>query len=330
MKYKHFSIEEREKIEDGLWEKRSLRDIANQLGRSHSSLAREIKRNASLERNLYKSRLADMRAEKKKTSRGRKDRLKNERIRSYVISHLKQKWSPEQIAIRISIDMSEHISHEAIYQFIYSRVYFGSNLTKCNHEDLRPYLRRRRRIRLPHGARKCQRVLRPHGPSIDDRPLIVERRARIGDWEGDSVESKDHKPGINTLVERKTGLLMMSKLKNKTSMATAEVMKKRFSMIPQKLKRTVTLDNGPENRDWRLIQEQTHLSIFFAHPYHSWERGTNENTNGLIRDYFPKKTDFDTISDEEISFVEKELNNRPRKRLGGRTPLEVWSGALTH
>jgi IS30 family transposase len=101
-------------------------------------------------------------------------------------------------------------------------------------------------------------------------------------------------------------------------------------MIPQKLKRTVTLDNGPENRDWRLIQEQTHLSIFFAHPYHSWERGTNENTNGLIRDYFPKKTDFDTISDEEISFVEKELNNRPRKRLGGRTPLEVWSGALTH
>jgi len=159
--------------------------------------------------------------------------------------------------------------------------------------------------------------------------VVVNLRKRIGDWEGDSVESKDHKPGLNTLVERKTGLLMMTRLSGKTSSATVDAMADRFRKIPDGLKHTVTLDNGPENRDWQLIEEKTGLKCFFAHPYCSGERGTNENTNGLIRDYFPKKTDFDMISDEELRFVERELNSRPRKRLNGRTPLEAVSGALT-
>ena len=328
MKYKHLSIEEREIVQEMIWCKRSIRYIARKIGRSHSSIIREIKRNNPERPVRYSSRLANDRAVKKRKCRGRTERLKNDSIRKYVVIHIKKKWSPEQIAGRITIDTGEHISHEAIYQYVYAQVCSGSNLIKSGHEDLRLYLRRRRKIRLPHGARKCQRIFKSKGVSIDERPIIVNERKRIGDWEGDTVESKDHKPGINTLVERKAGLVFITKLKNKTSKATTKAMSNRFKLIPEKLKLTVTLDNGFENSDWKGIEEQTGIKCYYAHPYHSWERGTNENTNGLIRDYFPKKTDFDTISDEEISFVEKELNNRPRKRLGWMTPLEVWSGAL--
>jgi len=329
MKYRHFSIEEREVIQSMWWERKSTRSIAEALGRSHTSVSREMKRNFPKEHKVYTPRLADIRAQKKRKERGRKDHLKDETVRSYVISHLKRRWSPEQISIRIPIDLNTTISHEAIYQYVYHQVSRGSNLIKPGVDDLRPYLRRGRRIRRPKGSRRCQRVFRPHGPSIEDRPVVVNLRKRIGDWEGDSVESKDHKPGLNTLVERKTGLLMMTRLSGKTSSATVDAMADRFRKIPDGLKHTVTLDNGPENRDWQLIEEKTGLKCFFAHPYCSGERGTNENTNGLIRDYFPKKTDFDMISDEELRFVERELNSRPRKRLNGRTPLEAVSGALT-
>ena len=329
MKYRHFSIEEREMIQSMWWERKSMRSIAEALGRSHTSVSREMKRNFPKEYKVYTPRLADVRAQKKRKERGRKDRLKNEMVRSYVVSHLKRRWSPEQISIRIPIDMNATISHEAIYQYIYDQVSNGSNLIKPGVEDLRPFLRRARRIRRPKGSRRCQRVLKPRGPSIENRPNIVNLRKRIGDWEGDTVESKDHKPGLNTLVERKTGFLMMTRLSGKTSAATVGAMVYRFRRMPHALKKTVTLDNGPENRDWQSIQEKTGLKCFFAHPYCSGERGTNENTNGLIRDFFPKKTDFDMISDEDLRFVEQELNLRPRKRLNGRTPLEAMSGALT-
>ncbi|MDQ5969388.1 MAG: transposase, family, partial [Patescibacteria group bacterium] len=153
-------------------------------------------------------------------------------------------------------------------------------------------------------------------------------RKRLGDWEGDTVESCDHKPGVNTLVERKTGYTFITKLKDKTSGATVTAVTQRMSVLPKKVKHTLTNDNGPENSDWIRVQEQTNLSVFFAHPYCSGERGTNENTNGLIRDYFPKKTDFTQIPDEIIQQVEYDLNTRPRKRLNWFTPLEALSGAL--
>ena len=160
------------------------------------------------------------------------------------------------------------------------------------------------------------------------RPKIVNERRRVGDWEGDTVESCNHKPGVNTLVERKTGYVFITKLKDKTSNATTEVVTQRMNVLPRKLKHTLTNDNGPENSDWKRVQEQTGLSVFSAHPYCSGERGTNKNTNGLIRDYFPKKTDFTQVSDEEIQKVEYDLNTRPRKRLNWSTPLEALSGAL--
>ena len=328
MKYRHLGIEEREVIQFLLWKKWSIRAIARKLKRSHSSIVREFKRTGGGLSYKYRPRLAHERALKKRQSRGRKDRLKNDRIRQYVIEHLRLRWSPEQISGRLKQDLKESISHEAIYRFIYSRISFGTNNIKLGLEDLRPYLRRRRRIRQPHGARKHQRIFAPKANSIDCRPVIVNERKRVGDWEGDSMESVNHKPGINTLVERKVGLVMISRLKNRKSEATTAVVKKRFAAIPEQFKYTLTLDNGAENSDWQGIEEQTGLKCYQAHPYCSGERGTNENTNGLIRDYFPKKTDFSMITDDEIQYVENQLNSRPRKRLNWLTPLEAWSGAI--
>jgi IS30 family transposase len=329
MTYKHFTVEERETIQQGLWEKESIRSIAGRLGRSASSVSREITRNRPPERQRYTPRVAHERAVAKRGSRGRVKRLKNARVRQYVIVHLKRRWSPEQIAGRIKRDLNEPISHEAIYQFIYVQVRRqGHGSLKPGATDFRPYLRRRRKRRLPFGTRRCQRVIQPKGPSIDTRPAVVDRRSRVGDWEGDTVESCQHKPGINTVVERKSGLVFMTHLANKTTAATIGALTQRFHALPQSVKHTLTLDNGFENGNWSGIEAATMLTCYFAHAYHSWERGTNENTNGLIRDYFPKKTDFTTIPTDELAHVERELNNRPRKRLGYLTPNEVFSVAL--
>lgn len=329
MKYKHFTIEEREKIQEMLWQKSSIRNIAATLGRNPSSISREIGRNSSFARHKYTSRLAHEKALVKRKSRGRKDRLKNQTVRDYVIIHLKKKWSPEQIAGMIKSKINERISHEAIYQYIYAQIYRdGYGCLKPGSEDLRIYLRRKKKRRTRKGFRRCQRVFESKGVSIDARPVIVEKRKRIGDWESDSVESKDYKPGINTFVERKTGLVFITKLKDKTSEATISAIESRVKNLPKRAKLTATFDNGSENRKWKEFEKRTGIKSFFAHAYHSWERGTNENTNGLIRDYFPKKTDFTKVSDKEIQKVENFLNNRPRKRLGWKTPLEAFSVAL--
>lgn len=329
MKYKHFTIEEREKMQEMLWQKSSIRSIAAVLGRSPSSVSRELQRNYPPEHKRYTPRLAHEKALKNRKNRGRSERLKNKQILSYVIEKLKRRWSPEQIAGKIQEEISETISHEAIYQYIYAQIHRnGWGELKPGREDLRSYLRRRRKRRQKKGTRHCQKLSMNKGVSIDNRPLVVSQRLRIGDWEGDTVESKDRKPGINTLVERKTGFVLISRLADKTSGTTSRAVINRLNNFPPKARKTLTLDNGFENQGWQEIEKQLHLRCFYAHPYHSWERGTNENTNGLIRDYFPKKTDFDIITDEEILFVENELNNRPRKRLDWKTPLEALSVAL--
>jgi len=328
--YKHLSIEERERIQQGLWQHKSLRNIAKELNRQSSSIAREISRNLPPEHFLYTPRLSHERALKKRKSRGRTDRLKNDAIREYVISHLKLRWSPEQISHRIQEDIpGAYISHEAIYQYIYHQIHRqGYGYPKPGCQDLRIYLRRRKKRRTHKGQRRCQRIFRPRGVSINERPEIINERMRLGDWEGDTVESIDHKPGVNTLVERKTGVVFITKLKNKTSQATLEAVDDRLSSLPKKARYSLTTDNGPENQDWQETEAKVRLKCYFANAYHSWERGTNENTNGLVRDYFPKKTDFTTISQEQLNEVENLLNTRPRKRLGWLTPLEVFSKEL--
>lgn len=326
MKYKHLSIEEREKIQELLWQKTSIRDIAKVIGRSPSSITRELKRNKPLLFNRYTPRIANEKAFEKRKQRGRKDRLKTKEIREYVISHLKQGWSPEQISGRIKIELVKNISHEAIYQYIYNQIHRdGYGYTKPNHEDLRIYLKRRHKRRIIKGMRKGQRIFKHKGISIEERPKEVEKRKILGHWEGDSMVSMKSTVGLNTLVERKTGLVLISKIKNKTMEETSNTVIKRLKDIPCK---TLTLDNGKENFGYEEIQKELQISCYFAHPYCSGERGTNENTNGLIRHYFPKGTDFALIGEEAIQAVEWALNNRPRKRLGWKTPLEVFNESV--
>ena len=329
MKYKQIGIEEREKIQRWIWEKKTIRWMGRELKRSASTVARELRRNYPEKHKVYTPRLANERAMKKRKKRGREKRLKNEKIRKYVKEKLKIRWSPEQIAGKIYEEIKEKISHEAIYQYIYQQIYRdGYGYVKPGSEDLRIYLRRRRKRREHKGCRGCKRVLTQENPSIETRPEIVEKRTRIGDWESDSVASKGRKAGINTIVERKTGLVYITKLKDRTSKETAEVILKRLRKLPRSKRKTITFDNGTENQRWKKIEEELRVKCYFAHPYSAWERGTNENTNGLIRDYFPKKTDFDKITEEELRQVEELLNNRPRKRLGWKSPLQVFTVAL--
>lgn len=329
MKYQHFSVEEREKIQQGLWEKKSYREIARDLGRSPASVSREVRRVLPAETRRYSPRLAHEQALQSRKRRGREEHLKNAFIREYVVRHLKRRWSPEQIAGRLSIDHPGfQISHEAIYQFIYAGVSSANSLPYARKEDLRVFLKRRHRLRTHHGMRHAWRMARAEVPSIDTRPKVVAERSRIGDWEGDTVESISHKPGINTLVERKSGFLRITKLFGKTAYDTSTAVVQRFNELPFHVRQTLTVDNGPENGQWKYIQKESRTEIFFAHAYHSWERGTNENTNGLIRHYFPKKTDFTMISETELLHVEQELNARPRKRLDWRTPEEIFRVAL--
>lgn len=325
MHYAHFSVAEREAIHYGLWEKKSVRSIARQIGRSPSSVSREIKRNLPPVHRVYTSRLAHDRAILKRSSRGRTERLKNVFTRSYVIEKLKAGFSPEQIAGRLPGDYpGQMISHEAIYQYIYAQ-FRREGYGRLLGEDLRHYLKRRHKRRIPKGARRCKRISPPKKPSIEDRPEEVMRRRIPGHWESDSVESYLHRPGLNTLVERTTGLVCITRLKDKTSAATARAIIDRLMNVPEELRRSITFDNGSENWRFKDIQSAVGIDPFFAHAYCSWERGTNENTNGLIRWYFPKGTNFDTVTDEEIKSVEDALNDRPRKRLGWRTPREVFN-----
>lgn len=329
MQYKHFTIEEREKIQLCLWEKKSIRQIAKELGRNVSNISREIKKNTSYGHG-YISRASHQRALLKRKSRGRHDRLKNDIIRDYVITELKKRTSPEEIAGRLKIDRpGQSISHEAIYQFIYSQIHRdGWGYLKPDCQDLRQYLRRRKKRRTHHGMRRSQRVLKVPGISIDLRPKAVNKKSRIGDWESDSVESDHNRTGINTFLERKTGFVFITKLADKTSMATLSAIASRIKYLPKELKQTATFDNGSENQRWEELEQITDIKCFFAHAYHFWERGANENTNGLIRDFFPKGTDFTKVSTEELQAVEDNLNNRPRKRLGWLTPLEAFTNEL--
>ncbi len=327
MKYQHLSVWEREKIQEMLWQKCSVRAIAKELDRSPSSISREIKRNLPKEHYRYTPRLAHEKALNKRKSRGRKDRLKDDLTRIYVIEKLKLRWSPEQISGRISLDIPEFsISHEAIYQYIYAQVHRnGYGYVKPGHEDLRHYLRRRRKRRIRKGLRNTHKLPRFNGVSIEQRPVVVNKRLRIGDWETDTVESCKGKAGVNTLLERKSGLYFVTKLKNGTSLATKQAITSRLKCMPI---HTLTLDNGSENASWRELEAVLSIKTYFCHPYCSGERGSNENTNGLLRDFFPKKTDFSILSETELSYAEHLINTRPRKRLKWKTPLEVFNASV--
>lgn len=330
--FTQLTIAEREEIQELLRDGYSLREIGRQLGRHHTSIARELKKHRTPVKNRYTPRLAQECTEQMRQQRGQRPRLKNQFIREYVEANLRLKWSPEQIAGRLKEDHQQIISHEAIYQYVYSRVAREGYGVKVNGEDLRPYLRRshkrRRRKYVPHPA--TQSTIR-NRTSIERRPKYIEKRRQAGHWESDSMVSGQSLAGLNSLVERSTGLLKLRKIANGSAAETATAITAQLAPLPPEMRRTLTSDNGKEHADHEQISQELELAWYFCHAYASHERGTNENTNGLVRDYLPKKTDFALVSDARIQEIEDLLNDRPRKRLGYKTPREVFNkrGALT-
>jgi len=324
--YKHLNIQERERILELKWEGRSLTAIAKDTGRSPATISRELRRNGGQKIRKYSPSLAQTRAIKRRSSRGRNLRLKNEQIRSYVITKLKLGWSPEQISGRLSkYHPDQSISYEAIYQFIYARVSPASDLVYQQYEDLRPYLARKRKRRMKKGLRKPHKIRQDKLPSIETRPKEVEERATLGHWEDDSIVYTPTCPvRLRTANELASGVVFIDKAVASTMAEANRISKQRFSKLPKKLLKTLTRDRGPENMGYKELEADVGISCFFAHPYSSWERGANENLNGLVRRFLPKGTDFRELTDEQIKQIEYLLNTRPRKRLGYKTPYEVF------
>lgn len=320
--YSQLNLQEREQLHLLIWDKLSIRQIAKIIGRSPSTISREIERNTPSIHRRYTPHLAQEKYHERKVKARQRPRLKDRLIVEYLIEKLKINWSPELIAGRWS---KEHpqlpISHEAIYQYIYA----STNSGDAN--DLRLYLRRKhKRRKRKYVLFKTVKTTIPERIGIEMRPAIVGARKQYGHWEGDSVESKrEQKACLRTLVERKSRLLCMTKIERKTaelaSLATIDLL----GQYPRSMRRTLTQDNGTENAGHKIITKIIGTKCFYAKPYHSWERGTNEQTNGLIRQYFPKGTDFATISETKIKKVEYLLNNRPRKVLNYCTPQEVFN-----
>jgi transposase, IS30 family len=289
--------------------------IAKELGRSVSTVGREVKRNSS--GNVYEPLHAHGKAlRKRQKAFNAKHPLKNQKVFSRVIDRLRDGWSPEQIAGRLRLefpkDKTWRICHETIYAFIYS--------VKQKDKAYWEYLRRKQKRRRARGGRKAQRIRIPDRVSIHERPKEVEERKVVGHWEGDSVVGKRKVNGLHTEYERFASITKIAKLKRVNSNETLKAMKNIFDPLPKHLKRSTTLDNGRE----MVKHNQVGIKTYFADPYSSWQRGGNENANMWIRYYFPKGTDFNKITEEEIQDVEDELNNRPRRRLKYKTPMEVW------
>jgi len=234
---------------------------------------------------------------------------------------LKQRWSPQQIAERLNRDHRDdptmRVTHETIYRWVYRRSAAG--------EPWHEQLRRRHRKRRRRCARQAHRGLIPGRVGIEQRPAVVDRRCRFGDWEADTIQGAIGRGALATHVERKSRYLLIRKLADQRARTFSLATIKAFGAIPAKLRKTLTCDNGKEFACFKQIERRLDFEVYFAHPYAAWERGTNENTNGLLRDFFPKGIDFTRVSHARVAKVQRMLNNRPRKCLNYRTPAEVLS-----
>jgi IS30 family transposase len=318
--YKHLTMTERELIAKMKYEGKDAGEIASTLGRNKSTISRELKRNSSAEYKCYTPCRAQHRSDERRQAASRRPRLKDDKVRRYINEKLALGWSPELIAGRLSMEHPGFsISYEAIF---YHPMTSGR-------EELIACLRRAHRKRKQKGIGRKQRKTKiPNRISIEARPLSVESRRYYGHWEGDSLISRKSLAALNSLTERKTRLLLLTKLTRKGAEETKDAIIDRLYLLPAKMRRTLTLDNGTENARHEEITTECGIKCFFAHPYSSWERGTNEHINGLIRWYLPKGTDFSKISDEQVAHIESLINNRPRKCLGFKTPLEVASSCV--
>ena len=324
--FNQLNLNDRIKIEVRYRDGWSLRKIAEYLGngRTAGSICREIDGKPRKGRGKYQAHINHEKALNRKTNK-KNLRLKNELIRNYAVEKLKLGWSPEQISIRLPIDhRGQTISYEAIYKYIYGQIHReGNGMVKRGCEDLRKYLSRRHTRRQKKGFRKARRLERMILPSIENRPNEADLRKKIGHWEDDTIVSRQSLTRIKSINERVSGVVFLGKMLNGTNEESTRVVCERLSVVPSPFRKTLTRDRGFENMGYKEIETSLNISCFFAHSYCSYERGSNENLNGLVRRFFPKKTDFAKVSDGEIRNVEYLLNTRPRKRFGGKTPLEV-------
>lgn len=290
----------------------SQTEIANILGVHKSTISREIARNTG-QRGYRPKQAHNLAIERKQAKVTRRI---NDTTWFTVRKLLKEDWSPEQISLWLRDDYGQGVSHESIYQYVLADKHAGGAL----HKHLRCQKQRRKRYGI-----YSRRGQIPNQTSIDERPAIVDQRQRIGDWELDTVIGKRHQQALVTLVERKSKLSLIAKVRQKTAEAVTEAIIRLLKPLSPWV-HTLTADNGREFAQHEKIAKALGAKFYFAHPYASWERGLNENTNGLIRQYFPKQHDFTTITQRQIDRVMDKLNNRPRKTLGIKTPNQVFFG----
>lgn len=326
-RYHRISFFEREEISRQVASGSSLRTIAAILKRSPSSISREIRQSGVVELKYYRAIFAQQQSNKTRHKLRKSRKLANNALlRKFVLSHLAKNWSPEQIVKRLIIlypnDMSMRISHETIYSYIYvlPRGAFKRRLIS--------YLRRNHKYRRKKNSNRGK----PGGIqdyfSIEERPQEVADRTIPGHWEGDLMVGRCNASAIGTLVERATRMTFVVKLRNQDASTIRKAFGEEFRCLPHGLKRTLTYDQGGEMSQHKLFTKETKITVYFAHPHSPWERGTNENTNALLRQYFPKGTDFSKISRNRLKEVQDELNDRPRKTLGWHTPHEKFSELL--
>lgn len=311
MNYKHLSQIERYQIYSLLKAHQSITQIAEQLGRHKSTISRELRRNEG--RRGYRPKQACEQA-LSRSQGSRNARQIEPWVKREADVLLGLQWSPEQIAGKLPV------SHETLYQHVYSDKAKGGKLWK----NLRCQKQKRKR----YASGRDRRGQIPNRRPLIGRPAHVEGRKQVGHWEGDTVIGANHKQAIVTVVERKSGYAVIAKVQNKTADLVSEAIVNRLKPFGSKVK-TLTFDNGKEFCGHAMIDEALGSTSYFARPFASWERGSNENFNGLLRQYVPKKRSMESITDEEIKMIENRLNNRPRKRLGFRTPAEVFHQSLS-
>jgi len=293
-------------------------DIAEKIGRGKSTIGREIRRNQHLKLKQYLPDTAGRKADRRKV-RGRKTRyvIKEPALKRKIIRLLKRGWSPDLIAGHLERKHESYLNQESIYQFIYS--------LEGRKQNLRQYLRRAHRIRYKKNGRKHRKDNRiPNRVDIEKRPAIVEKRIQFGHWEGDNVVYNRHRRALSTTAERKTRKVMIFRPRDLTAREKALSTIRRYRTLPPAARRTMTYDNGLEAAAHETVTASIGMKFYFAKTYASWQRGTNENRNGLVRFYLPRDVDLDTVSDMQIKRVENLINNRPMKCLGYLTPNEAY------
>lgn len=322
MSYGHLTARERYAIHILSVIGLSHREIARRLGRHHTTIGREKRRNGPPRPELvvYNDEMAHPTAMARRRIARHHRRSGHKALRRYVFRKLAVRWSPEQIAGRVRLDHPDNprmrIAPETVYRWVYEDAAAGGAL----YRQLRRAHRKRRRQRRYGAGRGCI----PGRVGIEQRPGIVETRERFGDWEADTVEGAKGRGLIATHVERKSRYLLTAGLEDKTATLLAGRTVRAFRVIPRSRRCTLTVDNGKEFARFKQIEEKTGLTVYFADPYSAWQRGANENTNGLLRQYFPKGCDFTAVSKHDLATATREINHRPRKCLDYRTPHEVF------